>query len=69
MIKYYKNITLFVFLVLLISLFAFALFPNSATGLIMMLFIGFLVIYQTIAILKGPKVKEKPGGDQWYEHD
>jgi hypothetical protein len=50
-------------------LFAASLFSNPTTGLIVMLMIGFLVVYQTIVVLKGPKVKEKPDEDQWYEHD
>jgi hypothetical protein len=66
---YYKNITLFIFLILIATLSTAAIFPNPTTGLILMLLMGFLVIYQTFAVLKGPKVKENSNGDQWYEHD
>jgi len=69
MIKYYKNITFFIFLVLIVALFIAALFPNPTSNLILMLFIGFVVIYQTYAVLKGPEVKKKPTEGKWYEHD
>ena len=65
---YYKNITGFIFITLVLSLFAALVFSNPTSSLVLMFFIGFLVIYQTIAVLKGPKVKENSSEDQWYEH-
>lgn len=65
---YYRYITLIIFMALIFSLFAAALYPTPTLGLILMLLIGFLIAFQTFAVLKGPKVKEKPSEDQWYEH-
>ena len=65
---YYKNITFFIFLALIAALFIAAFSHNPTTNLLLMLLIGFLVVYQTFVILKGPKIKEKPSDDQWYEN-
>ncbi len=64
---YYKNIMLFVFMALIFALFATALFPTPTSGLIIMFLIGFLVVFHTIAILKGPGVKDNASSEQWYE--
>ncbi len=65
---YYKNITLVIFLALVLALLATAAFPTPTSGLILMLLIGAIIVIQTIAVLKGPKTKDIPSNDQWYEH-
>ena len=65
---YYKNLTLVIFLALALMLLATAAFPSPTSGLILMLLIGTLIVFQTIAVLNGPKTKDVPANDQWYEH-
>ena len=65
---YYRYITLVIFMALVFSLFAAALYPTPTMGLVLMLLIGFLIVFQTYAVLKGPKASEKVSKGQWYEH-
>ena len=64
---YYKNITLIIFIALIVMLLATAAFPTPTSGLILMLLIGAVIVIQTIAVLKGPEAKEA-NSDDWYEH-